>query len=101
MQNQVAHAHREEAVELGVRGDALVEGFVFAEDVFEVAGGDGGGVAVDEAHAREHDVIFAEACPVGVAGPEGDGEGVGGAAGVGFVVLSDGFVGAAGGGEAA
>ena len=93
VEDEVAHAEGEQTVELLVGGDALVERFVFLEDVLLVAGRDGGGVAIDEADARKHDGVFAEAGPMGVAGPEGQGEGVGGVARIGGVVAGDGGIG--------
>ena len=51
MEQQVADTQVQQAVELFVRGDALVERFILLEDALEVAGGDGGGIAVHEADA--------------------------------------------------
>ena len=93
VKDEVADAEGKKAVELFVGGIALVEGFKFLEDVLEIAGGNGGGVAVDEADARQHDGVFVEAGPMGFARPQGDREGVGGAAGVGRVVGCNGGIG--------
>jgi hypothetical protein len=78
VEEDVAAAEGEEIVELVVGDVALVDGFEAAEDGFLVVGGRGGGVSVDEADAGEEGVVFVEAGPVGVAGPDGDGEGDGG-----------------------
>jgi len=55
---EIAAADGKEGVELVVGDDALVDGFVAAENVVDVASGGGWGIAVEKADARKGGVEF-------------------------------------------